>query len=50
MREIIPDRIKNCKNYKKILPKVASKGIESPKIALEKKQMLIKMLEDFFIN
>jgi len=27
MREIIPDRIKNCKIYNKILSKIASKRI-----------------------
>tara|TARA_A100001037_G_scaffold250341_1_gene233339 strand:- start:363 stop:482 length:120 start_codon:yes stop_codon:yes gene_type:complete len=28
MREITPDRLKNCKNYKKILPNLGSKIIE----------------------
>ena len=49
MREIIPDRIKNCKNYNKILVKIASKQIRSV-TAPVKILMLIKIsvdLEEF---
>ena len=49
MREIIPDRIKNCKNYNKILVKIASKQIRSA-TAPVKILMLIKIsvdLEEF---
>ena len=48
MREIIPDRIKNCKIYNKILSKIASKGIDL-QIALVGRQMFIKMPEDFLL-
>jgi hypothetical protein len=48
MREIIPDRTKNCKNYNKILSKIASKQID-PLVAPVKTQMLIKMPVDFLI-
>jgi len=46
MREITPDRIKNCKNYNIILSKIASKRIE-PVMVPGKIQMLIKMPEGF---
>ena len=45
MREIIPDRIKNCKNYNKILAKIASKQIGSA-TAPVKILMLIKISVD----
>jgi len=45
MREIILDRIKNCKNCNKILAKIASKRIRSP-IPPVKILMLIKMPVD----
>jgi len=45
MREIIPDRIKNCKNYNKILGKIASKQIRS-ETAPVKILMLIKISVD----
>ena len=45
MREIIPDRIKNCKNYNKILGKIASKQIGS-ETAPVKILMLIKISVD----
>jgi hypothetical protein len=48
MREIISDRTKKCKNYNKILSKIASKQIRSV-IAPVKTQMLIKMPVDFWI-
>ena len=49
MREIIPDRIKNCKNYNKILVKIASKQIRTERVPV-KILMLIKIsvdLEEF---
>jgi hypothetical protein len=46
MREIIPDRIKNCKIYNKILSKIGSKRIDLL-MAPVKTQMLIKMPVDF---
>ena len=45
MREIIPDRIKNCKIYNKILSKIGSKRIDLL-MAPVKTQMLIKMPVD----
>ncbi|MCG3779426.1 MAG: hypothetical protein JW390_20008 [Nitrosopumilus sp.] len=38
MREIIPDRIKNCKNFNKILSKILNKKKAPVKIS-----MIIKM-------
>ena len=42
MREIIPDRIKNCKNFNKILSKILNKKKAPVKIS-----MIIKMPVEF---
>jgi len=53
MREIITDRFKYCKNYKKNLLKIASKKVDPKKIQKRSKkdpkkiQMLIKMMVNF---
>ena len=47
MREIIPDRFKNCKIYNKNYPKLGIKKIIA--IPLVRIRMLIKMLEGILV-
>jgi len=47
MREIIPDRFKNCKIYNKKIQNLGSKNKDFE--LLDRKPMLIKMLEEVWI-